>query len=409
MHTVYLGLQYSFATLFPFFLDEFGGSRGNTALIQGVQVGVVTSFGIFAGPIVNRFGHFRAALGASLIQVFCGAVSAASPNLITMILIFGVGIGASFSIVYTAVMASTVAWFDKERAFATGVGSSGMGVGQAVYNLLFFHLCTSYGWRVAILVWSATALLLVTPLTFFIRLPRIHAIDVAVVVDNGNDANGKRPVSKSDEEDDRGSGVVDLSFFKDPVFCAWFFTLCLASMGYFSPFTHLVKYAMDVGISASAAPTLMSIIGISNMAGRLLTGKVADHLGHLETFSVSMILSGLLTATLPLLTSFAALVIYSIFFGYFGGAFVGLWSVITADLFGVEHLASAIGVVITSWTLGAFVGAPATGWIYDAVGSYDPAWALCGICMTLSGIWSGLAIPWLCRAYPGRPYRPRSP
>jgi len=40
MHTIYLGLQYSFAVLYPFLLDEFGQSRGTTALVQGVQIGI---------------------------------------------------------------------------------------------------------------------------------------------------------------------------------------------------------------------------------------------------------------------------------------------------------------------------------------------------------------------------------
>ena len=69
MHTIYLGLQYSFATLFPFLLDEFQESRGNTSLILGVQIGCITSFGMFAGPLVQRIGHRNAALTGHLLQI----------------------------------------------------------------------------------------------------------------------------------------------------------------------------------------------------------------------------------------------------------------------------------------------------------------------------------------------------
>ena len=69
MHVFFLGLQYSFATLFPFLLDAFGSSRGDTALILGVQVGVVTSFGLFVGPIIKRLGLLQAAVTGTLGQV----------------------------------------------------------------------------------------------------------------------------------------------------------------------------------------------------------------------------------------------------------------------------------------------------------------------------------------------------
>jgi MFS family permease len=151
----------------------------------------------------------------------------------------------------------------------------------------------------------------------------------------------------------------------------------------------------------------MSVIGVSNMLARVLTGWLADHLGHLETFAVCMTCAGVVTACLPLLTSYSALVGYSVLFGYFGGAFVGLYSVVTADLFGTENLPTAIGVVMCSWTLGAFVGAPMSGWIHDAHGSYTPAWVLCGVCMALSGA-GCLLMPWVDSLYPDRIYKPKT-
>lgn len=141
------------------------------------------------------------------------------------------------------------------------------------------------------------------------------------------------------------------------------------------------------------------------MIARILTGRLADSVGPLETFAVSMTLAGIVTALLPLLTSFEALIVYSIFFGFFGGAFVGLYSVVTAVHFGGENLPSAIGVVMCSWCLGTFIGAPMSGWIYDSCGTYTPAWILCGACMTLSGVMC-MVLPMIDAMYPERLYRP---
>jgi MFS family permease len=145
--------------------------------------------------------------------------------------------------------------------------------------------------------------------------------------------------------------------------------------------------------------------GLTNMVARIVTGRFADSFGHLETFAVSMTMAGMATAMLPLLTTYASLVVYAVFFGYFGGAFVGLYSVVTADYFGTENLPTALGCVMCSWCIGAFIGAPLSGWIYDAHGSYTPAWILCGVSMSLSGVCT-MALPVVDRMYPDRLYRP---
>lgn len=413
MHTIYLGLQYSFAVLYPFLLDEFGQSRGNTALIQGVQIGVLTSAGMLVGPLVQRFGHRNIALIGHLLQVIFVALAGLSENLGTMICFFGVGVGFSFTMCYSAVLAATNAWFQNQRAFAVGIGSSGAGVGQAVFNLLMYWICSRYGWQASLWVWAALAFAMLTPVLFFLRIPKL--------VSSSSSSSSSEPDEKQSkpETQERTTGQKEateapreekprpssLSFFEDPVFVAWFVSLTFASLGYFSPFTHLVKYAQDVGVDDSDAASLMSVIGISSMIARIVTGRLADSFGHLETFAVSMTIAGLATACLPLLTSFASLVLYSIVFGYFGGAFVGLYSVVTADYFGTEYLPTALGAIMCSWCIGSFLGAPLSGWIYDARGSYTAAWILCGICMAMSGV-SCMALPIVDRMYPDRLYRP---
>lgn len=48
---------------------------------------------------------------------------------------------------------------------------------------------------------------------------------------------------------------------------------------------------------------------------------------------------------IPFLTSFPFLVLFTFFFGYFGGAFVALIPVVTSDTVGPSYLTLALGVV----------------------------------------------------------------
>ena len=85
----------------------------------------------------------------------------------------------------------------------------------------------------------------------------------------------------------------------------------------------------------------------------------------------------------------------------------GLYSVVTADYFGVQKLASAIGVVMTSWTVGAFIGAPVSGWLYDGTGEYTLSWVICGGAMVCGGLATGLGVPMVDGMYPDRLYKVR--
>lgn len=58
-----------------------------------------------------------------------------------------------------------------------------------------------------------------------------------------------------------------------------------------------------------------------------------------------MALEGTSCLLAPFLRSFPLLLFFSVFFGYFDGAYVALIPVVTAQLVGTPHLSNALGVV----------------------------------------------------------------
>lgn len=62
--------------------------------------------------------------------------------------------------------------------------------------------------------------------------------------------------------------------------------------------------------------------------------------------------------------SFLAFAIYGSVFGFLIGAYVGLTSVILVDLFGLDRLTNAFGMLLLFQGIAALIGPPAAGLFY---------------------------------------------
>merc|ERR1719326_790930 len=119
-----------------------------------------------------------------------------------------------------------------------------------------------------------------------------------------------------------------------------------------------------------------------------------------------MVLCGIATCLLPVGgANYMIMGIYAGVFGFFGGAFAGLFSVVVAELFGLSNLPRALGMAVTSWGVGGLVGAPASGAIFDATGSYTIAWIICG-CLWMGGGSMVAFLHFVDQWYPDRCKRP---
>jgi len=88
----------------------------------------------------------------------------------------------------------------------------------------------------------------------------------------------------------------------------------LCPLGYFVPYMFLVPYAMEEeSLSQNAPGRLVSVLGVSNIVGRLLSGLVANQSWSdpVSLYGASLIIGGLFTCVLPLLHAFELLCVYA--------------------------------------------------------------------------------------------------
>ena len=73
-------------------------------------------------------------------------------------ILFGIGTGFGFGLIYLPAIVSVTTYFEKKRSLATGIAVCGSGFGTFIFAPLINLLLTEYGWRGAMLIISAIVL-----------------------------------------------------------------------------------------------------------------------------------------------------------------------------------------------------------------------------------------------------------
>lgn len=111
---------------------------------------------------------------------------------------------------------------------------------------------------------------------------------------------------------------------------------------------------------------------------------MADKIGVLEVYVLSMLISGAAVVVVPFLTTTGSLYVFAIPFGLFSGSRVALISLLVAELFGLEGLATKLGVMLLFISPAGLIGPTFAGWLYDSTQSYTVAFCVTGALMLLS-------------------------
>ena len=99
-----------------------------------------------------------------------------------------------------------------------------------------------------------------------------------------------------------------------------------------------------------------------------------------------MLLAGIITLCWLSFKTFPTLLFYSLFFGFTGGGFMSLVQAVCAELFGIEHIATVMGIVWTSMAFGGLLSTPVAGWLYEIQSDYTTPIVISGSFMIIGSI-----------------------
>uniref|UniRef100_A0A0K0F434 MFS domain-containing protein n=1 Tax=Strongyloides venezuelensis TaxID=75913 RepID=A0A0K0F434_STRVS len=207
-------------------------------------------------------------------------------------------------------------------------------------------------------------------------------------------------LSQDNEYDDSGSiswkrnVLIAVKKILDPSLLKLISFIIFALSGFFTffcffvPYIYLGRQALSKGVPESQKNNLLVYLGLVNTIARVLCGYIADRpaVDALQVSNFAIIIGGIATCCVPFLSEYWMFVLYTIPFALGVACFSALRSVICVELYGIEKLTNAFGILLLFMGFAAISGAPFAGYIADLTGSMDYSWYIMGLIMVLSGV-----------------------
>ncbi|MBQ3533895.1 MAG: MFS transporter [Clostridia bacterium] len=336
---------------------------------------VLQSLGIFLSPLVSKRlaeGNLRRIQTLSVLG-YCASYfsySLATRPLHLYISAFALGI---FYLNATLIPVSMVVtnWFSKHRGLAMSLAMAGIGVGGTVFSPLLTFLLENYGWRSAYRIMSLVILGLALPAALFLIRKKPEDMGLRPLGADDGPAGGQNKAKP-----DTGLQIPFEQARLRP-----FFWLLLAGMltnglinagalGHFPP-------AIQESHGAVIQATVISLYSSISIGGKLLLGWINDRFGVVVSTAYACVLFGLSFVFL-LFPGQSAVPLYTMALVFGLGNAIGTVTppLITAQVFGKEQYSRAYGVANSFSQVGLSLGSLAVASVYDAAGSYRPAWFL---------------------------------
>ena len=354
-----LGVRQTFGLFFIDFNESLNVSNTAFGFAIGTQMLMWGLTGPIFGAIADRFGGHVAIISSFLFYTLGVYFLYSGPNTgiffqIHLGLLIGIGLGGTAISIPMSIVGKHFPLSTRTIAMSivTAVGSFGYFISPIFTN----YSLIEYGWNYTLFLFS---LFLVTGLivAFFVRSPKENEI-----IENRSDQSLKEALSEALQSK---SYILLVSGF---FVCGFHITL----VG-----THVPKYVIDRGLEDWTAAAILSLIGLFNIFGSLLSGYLSTKISKKVLLSAIYLLRGFSIAffifTPP---SVLSAFIFGASFGFLWLSTVPATSGIVAHLFGTKYLGLLYGIVFLSHQIGSFFGAYLGGLFHDLYGSYDYAWYL---------------------------------
>ncbi len=249
-------------------------------------------------------------------------------------------------------------WFDKHRGLAIGLVLAGTSLGNAAFPQLNAWLLSDASWQEA--------------MQFLALIPLI-LLPVAIFVVKGSPEDARRAAGNIEPADQDLPGYT----LGETLRSRNFYILCtLAFCTFYSILGMTAVTFVFLSVNdypAQLAATGVTILFIGGLVGKIISGYLAEVLGHKQVLLVSLLL--MLIGAIALVLAVAQgsemfIWIGLIGFGFGWGGIYTLIQLLVADLFGLKALGKVLGVVNVVDTLGGALGPVVTAMLYDRTGSF---------------------------------------
>lgn len=329
-------------------LSEY--SEGTVGWIFSLFTALCFFCGVYIGPLFDKYGPRWLVDPGSIAVVASVMITSVCTEYLHFILAFGVLGGVGASLLFTPSIAAVGHFFRARRGLASGITSTGGGIGGIVFPLMLqvLYVRVGWGWAMRILGFICLGLLVISNLLLKKRLPPPKNI----------------------------SPHPDFGILRDKAFLFLTIGVFLLEFGLFIPLTYISSYALANGFDEAFAFHLLPILNGASVIGRVLPGWWADKIGPFNSnmISVSITIFACFVVWLPFGHTTPGIVIFAALFGYSTGNNISITPVCVGRLCHTQHYGRYYATCYTIVSIACLIGIPIAGSIVEATnGEY---WSL---------------------------------
>jgi sugar phosphate permease len=365
------------------FLVPMGSDTGwsKATISTAIAIGLVM-FGLGAplsGYLMDRSGPRRMAL-IGLVLMGLGMIPSAYLSQVWQLnllwgLVAGLGTGLIGGVIGAAVANR---WFIEQRGLVVGIFGASTSAGQLIFIPLLNAWAVGMGWREASLWVGVAALICLIPAWLLLK------DDPADVGARPLGAKPDAPIIRPTPE----AGVMKravrrLDFW---LLAGTFFVCGLSSNGLVG--VHFIPYAVDCGLTTTAAAGILAVMGAFNFVGTIASGWLTDRYDPRKLLCIYYGFRGVSLLFLPYVNEPLGLSAFAILFGLDYIATVPPTIALTVDTFGRRNVGTVYGWVFCAHQMGAALASSLGGVARDSLGNYTLAFILGGAIAIGAGLLS---------------------
>lgn len=255
--------------------------RSNVSWVFSLHLGVMYFGGVIFGEVFDRYGA-RKSLIAGMLTMCLGLMATA--NLTTMyqfILSFSIVTALGTSLAMSPLIGVLSHWFLVKRGFACSVATVGGLIGSSIFPVMLQKVYTELGFPWAIRIMSFICFACMMVAVFFVKERR-------------DELQAEQTAFKMKDVGPLLREIFDISVLKDIRFTSLILAIFLVELLSMTILTYLSSFALANGVGELQSYLLITVVNVSGIPSRLISGLLADKYGRFNVMLVTSAVSTVL-------------------------------------------------------------------------------------------------------------------
>jgi MFS family permease len=324
---------------------------------------------LLAGILQDRFGPKRVIqLGVTLVGTGLMASSFVTSS-VGMVLTFGVGVATGIGFTYACITPCCMKWFHpSKKGMVSGITVGGFGLAAVYLAPLTGKLISVFGISETFLILGFGVFLVAWPLTMLVDNPPASF----------NAPAPKNTLTSSKTSPQKSPDFTWQQIVKTKEFYLLWIMFAFSSSAGVMMIGHLASIA-SVQAGMQDVALIVSLLAVSNAAGRVGGGILSDKIGRRNTMLFVFSTQLINMVAFINFTNLTLIALGTVIAGLSYGSLMSVFPSITSDKWGMKNYGTNYGVLYLAWGISGVVGPLIAAWAVDTTGTYELAYMISAV------------------------------